>query len=177
MPRDCMVCGSQDRQRIEHALANGATFAAISRESRFTMFFPDAIRRHWENHVAPAVRDQRNGGPGLGVVTIASHLVELLHAAQDVRRRTIEQNRDATAVRAIREEREIVLSIADRLGIRGDQSLDELQRLASLSEAVMRAARSDPSIALAIASELDDLDRADDAASLRVIITSQKEIA
>jgi hypothetical protein len=172
-----MVCGSQDRERIERALAQGATYAAVSRETRFTTFFPDAIRRHWENHVAPALRDQRSGGPGLGALTIASHMIELLHAARDVRQRTMAEHRDATAVRAIREEREIVLSIADRLGIRGDQSLDELQRLAALNEAVNRVTRSRPEIALAIAEELDALDRPDDATGLRVVVNSLKEIA
>lgn len=179
MPRDCHVCRSQDRARIEEALARGATFVAVSRQTRFSQIFPDAIERHWHHHVAPELRDARNGS-GAGVITIASHMVDLLHATQDVRRRAIAEHRDPLAVRAIREEREIVLGMADRLGIRGDQALDEMRRLSVLSEAVTAVIARDPNFAETVAAELERRDHPEDAAGLRVLAyrtTDQREVA
>ncbi|MBD8218340.1 hypothetical protein IFU40_06805 [Microbacterium sp. CFBP 13617] len=180
MPRDCLLCrDSQNRDRIERALANGASFASVSRDTGFSRYFPDSVERHWANHVAPELRGTEGARLGLGAVTIASRLVELMDAASEIRVRAMAANRDSTAIRAIVAEERILTSIADRVGIPADQALAELPRLAALAAAVQRAVRANPAVGEALATELDSADRAEDAADLRILFseTTRKAVS
>lgn len=180
MPRECSLCrDSQNRDRIERALASGASFASVSRETRFSLYFPDSIERHWNNHVAAELRGNQGARLGLGAVTIASRMVELMSAASEIRVRAMASGHDSTAIRAIVAEQSLLASIADRVGIPADQALNELPKLAALAAAVQRAVRANPAVGEALATELDTADRAEDAADLRILFseTTRKAVS
>ncbi|MBD8205091.1 hypothetical protein IFU08_09780 [Microbacterium sp. CFBP 8790] len=180
MPRECSLCNdSQNRDRIERALANGASFASVSRETRFSLYFPDSIERHWNNHVASELRGNQGARLGLGAVTIASRMVELMSAASEIRVRAMATGHDSTAIRAIVAEQSLLASIADRVGIPADQALNELPKLAALAAAVQRAVRANPAVGEALATELDAADRSEDAADLRILFseTTRKAVS
>lgn len=150
--RPCHVCTSPDRKAIEACLAGGGTYADARRLSRI---FEDSIARHWTNHVAPAVRERtRRTGDGLSPVTIAGRLTELLNAAKEIRTRAGAAGRDATALRAVQVEADLVSKMADRLGIPDDQALPELEELAALRAAVGTVARTNPDAAERVATQL-----------------------
>ena len=151
--RKCNVCTSPYRAEVEACLAAGGTYEEARTISRI---FPDSIARHWENHVAPAVRDRMKlQVDGLTAVTIASRLTELLNAARDIRVRSGAAGRDATALRAVQVEADLVSKMADRLGISPEQSLPELEELVALRAAVGTVARHSPDAAELVATQLD----------------------
>ena len=49
----CTICSHPERARIEHVMAQGASRAAAVQKFRCS---PDAIVRHWNNHVADHVK-------------------------------------------------------------------------------------------------------------------------
>lgn len=175
MPRNCNVCSSPDRQRIETALAAGATFVAVSRESRFSMIFPDAIERHWKNHVAPELREGRTA-PGVSAAVLAGGMAELLEAAKAVRLRAAASNQDALVLRAVQVEASVHAQILARLGIEPKHGRDEIEALIALRDAVDVIARHRPDAAEIVAAQVS-LEHPEAADRIRSQFLETKEIA
>jgi hypothetical protein len=171
--RNCNVCTSVFRQDIESLLAAGGTFAEARRISHI---FEESISRHWENHVAPVVRDRYRSGNSLTAVTIASRMVELLEAAKEIRLRAGAKGRDATALRAVAVEADLVSKMADRLGVDQGQSLPELAELVALRAAVGAVARTNPDAAERVALQVE-LTHPTVAAAIRLQFLETKEVS
>ncbi|GAA3743923.1 hypothetical protein GCM10022239_19190 [Leifsonia bigeumensis] len=172
--RRCTVCSHPQRSQIEAALiATSRNLAQVSRDHAVS---EDALRRHWNTHTAPGVRQaMEQSTDGLSALTIAARMVDLVHAAGDIRRRSIEAGKDSQALRAIEVERATLASVADRLGIPSTAALDEVTMMQSIAVVMAQLARTDPETGERIAAQFQVTGRPDIAADLRTLLQESRE--
>lgn len=165
MPRPCTVCTSTHRSEVESALAEGMTFASVSRESRLGGLSPDAVERHWNNHVAPTVRDVRSV-EGTSPLSIAERMSALAGQAASIREGAIVNGDARLALQAIRLEGDLLTRLTERLGVRPDAVEEAFAEADSLIRVVAHIARSSPRAGEWIADQLPS-ERAQLAATIR----------
>jgi hypothetical protein len=155
MPKSCNVCTGDAvmRERIETAMASGQSARSLSWVTRHSRYSPDAIERHWRNHVAPEIR-VGNSGPGVSPVVLAGGMAELIEEAREVRLHAADSGAHALRLRAIQVEASVRTLVADRLGITADRGRAELEELVALRAAVEAVAVRDPDAAELVASQL-----------------------
>lgn len=143
MPRRCTVCSSPSRARVEAALAEGATFHSVSRESRFSELTPDSIERHWRNHVQPEVRKAR-WAEGMTVLSIAERLSSLAGEATVIRRSALTAGDGRLALQAVKVEGELLYKLVERLGVAPDASELAFAEAETLVRVIATIARRSP---------------------------------
>ncbi len=153
MPRPCTVCSSSSRARLESALSEGATFAAVSRESRFSELSADAIQRHWSNHVAPEVRSAR-WAEGVSAMSIAERMMQLATEAMCIRKQALADGNGRLALQAVKTESDLMSKLVDRLGITPDTSEDALAEVDAMVKLVAQIARRSPRVGEWVADQL-----------------------
>lgn len=153
MPRPCSVCISPQRPQIEAALAEWATFASVSRESRFGGVSADAVERHWNNHVALEVRSDRLV-EGAIVLSIAERLSALAGEAATIRMGAITDGDSRLALQAIKLEEHLLSRLIERLGVRPDAAEEAFTEAESLMRVVAQIARHSPRAGAWIADQL-----------------------
>lgn len=153
MPRTCSVCTNPHRSEVERALAEGKTFASVSRESRLGGLSPDAVERHWNNHVAPEVREVRSV-EGTSPLTIAGRMSALAGQAAAIRESAIENGDARLALQAIRLEGDLLSRLTERLGVRPDAVEEAFAEAESLIRVVAHIARHSPRAGEWIADQL-----------------------
>lgn len=153
MPRNCSVCGHPDQERIETALAEGASYRSVSRETRYSTLFEDSIRRHWLHHVAPEVRNAR-WSEGVSALSLSEKLAALTTEATIIRKRAVAAGDNRIALQAIRTEADLITRLVDRLGINPDKSEADLDEATALVRLIAQVAREHPQAALHMADML-----------------------
>lgn len=153
MPRRCSVCASPSRTRIEAALADGATFQSVSRESRFSELSSDALERHWSNHVAPEIRNA-SWGEGVSALTIAARMSALAADACAIRSKAIAVGDGRLALQAVKVEGDLLSRLIDRLGITPEASDESFAEAEALVSVVAQITRRSPRAGHWIADQL-----------------------
>lgn len=171
--RLCGVCHAHERSSIEAALLTpGRNLSQLSREFGIS---EDALRRHWNTHTAPAVKESmETATEGLSALSIAARMIDLAQAASDIRRRSIDQGKDAIALRAIDTERATLSTISEMLGIPANAALGELKMMERVGAAMAQIARHDSKTGEIIAAQFDAAGRPDIAEDLRSIYPETK---
>lgn len=140
MPRKCSICTHADREVMEGQLAEGMTFSAVSRESRNQSISPDALERHWNNHVVPEMKVAlwSEGVPGL---SLAWRILSMDSDASTIRKRALVAGDDRTALNAIKTSASLLTLAMERLGVeRADTQryLEEAQMLFTVIVGIVR---------------------------------------
>lgn len=153
MPRPCSVCRSSSRARVETALAEGASFASVSRESRFSELSTDALERHWARHVAPEVRDAV-WGEAVSSLSLAARMASLATEATRIRSTAVAAGDGRLALQAIKVESDLLARLTERLGIEASASEDDFAEAEALARVVAQIARQSPRAGNWIADQL-----------------------
>lgn len=139
MARKCTICTHEDRDLFEIQIASGLSYALISRESRSNSVSPDALERHWSNHVEPEMR-VAVWSDGIPALTLSERIMAMDSDASVIRKQAIENGDDRTALAAIKTSCTMVAFAADRLGIKPEdtqQKISEAQMLFSSIAAII----------------------------------------
>lgn len=153
MPRPCSVCTSRDRARIEAALADGATFRSVSRESRFSELSVDSLERHWANHVAPEIREAK-WAEGVSTLTLAARISALATDAHAIKSRALGAGDQRLALQAIKVEAELLERMTQRLGITPDAGDEDFAEAEAALRVIAQIARRSPRAGEWIADQL-----------------------
>lgn len=153
MPRPCKVCASESRALVEAELAGGATFAAVSRDSRFKELTVDSLERHWSNHVAPELQDAAFT-VGADPLSIAQRMSSLAGEVALIRIDALKSGDTRLALQAIKLEGDLLSRLIDRLGVRPDAVEEAFAEADSLIKLVAHIARHSPRAGEWIADQL-----------------------
>ncbi|MEO8261823.1 MAG: hypothetical protein ABI566_04570 [Pseudolysinimonas sp.] len=115
------------------------------------------------------------GVGGLTPISIAARMTELLEAAKEIRVSAKAAGRDATALRAVQVEGDLITKMADRIGVPEDQALPELEELVAIRAAVGTVARHYPESAEHVATQLE-LTHPEAAQAIRLQFLETKEV-
>ena len=148
MPRRCSVCDSSERNAIELTLAaNKSPFSAIARKFGLGR---DAVTRHKELHMSPALARAAARREELSADKIVEKLVALVHRIEMLLEKAESAGDLGASGKLIKELRETLVTVGKTVGLWqersgvfidartqlaafGDLSTDDLQKLARLS--------------------------------------------
>ncbi len=159
--RPCSVCGSDQRQGIEQALADGES---ISRVSRAFAVGRDSLRRHLLRHMDYDAATA--AAQGLDPSSMALRIQAVAQRARETAEEAQEAGRNVDVLRAGDAELRALAMLA-AMGISHERPLAEYEAFRAVARAVFVVARTNPEIAEAVAAVLDDLDQPQHARDLR----------
>lgn len=158
--RRCTVCAlaPEARLSVETALAHGEAYRVISRASGGRVE-PDALRRHVVGgHLPPQLQDAAEATHGLDSTTLAYRIHEIAQRARETALAAQRSGHHSAVIRAGDAEAR-ALGILASMGVRHEGDVQDADAFKATAHAVLRAARQSPSVAEAVAAELDALDR------------------
>lgn len=161
MGRPCSVCGSEQRQGIEQALADGES---ISRVSRAFATGRDSLRRHLINHMDYDAATA--AAHGLDPSSMALRVQAVAERARETAEEAQEAGRIVDVLRAGDAELRALAMLA-AMGITHEKPLVEYDAFRAVSRAVFIASRTHPEVAEAVAAVLDQTDHEHHARDLR----------
>lgn len=168
--RPCTICASDDRDAVERDLLTGGTFRGVARRYGLSS---DSLRRHVRGHVSEALRDDLLDNSGLAGVELASRVMDIIDSARDVR---VDSESDGrTAIAAGRAELEALGILADRLGVRTEETAENVRDALDLLAAIRVVARQHPDVVLVLADGLDARGRTRWAQQYREAVASLSE--
>ena len=98
MPRTCSVCGHPERTSIDGALVRRTPYREITR--RFGVG-KDALSRHLNDHIAPAVAKIRDEEDARGALDVAMQLRAINSASLNIIKEARDQRDAETALKAV----------------------------------------------------------------------------
>lgn len=159
--RPCSVCGSDQRQGIEQALADGDS---ISRVSRAFAVGRDSLRRHLTRHMDYDAATA--AAQGLDPSSMALRIQAVAQRARDTAEEAQEAGHTIAVLRAGDAELRALAMLA-AMEISHERPLVEYEAFRAVSRAVFIAARTNPEVAEAVAAVLDQTDQEQHARGLR----------
>ncbi|WP_146080078.1 DUF1116 domain-containing protein [Clavibacter michiganensis] len=131
-------------------MIGGTSFSRISRDFDVR---PDAIRRHMTTHVAPALREALRDPEGLAASGIAARVLAIADDAHDTREASAQAS-PAVALRAGDAELRALTYLTDRLSVKSEDFVRELDNASAFARAVVVTSRLWPETGARIAETL-----------------------
>lgn len=146
--RPCEVCRSMQRQVIEEAIYCGERVSQISQ--RFTVS-SHSLYRHIRNHSTPELKEAFHATVNVNAMSIISRVADIADSARDVRLRA---DTDELALKAGATELRTLETIATRMGIDHESTIQIVKEAKELARAVGEVARNKPEVAEKIVEAL-----------------------
>lgn len=156
MARDCGWCASATRMDWEMRLLTKEPVASIAAS---TPFSESAARRHMRLHMQPALLSElREEGTPVQLADFADRLVELARRAATVGAYAEQTHNGRLMLQAIREERDVLVTLMSRLGIDALETAELHAEARALARSVGEVIRSGdhPGLAADLAGPLEE---------------------
>lgn len=163
--RPCVTCTHPDRLAVEQQIVEAVplrTIAALFKIPR------SSIRRHLAAHME--LDEDLASHLGLDPESLAIRAYDVAERARDIAADALDDGDHGAALRAGDAELRALAALA-ALGARNEARISEYEMFRTTAHAVIRAARTNPVVAEAVAAQLDIVDRRAIAADVRAQIT------
>jgi hypothetical protein len=132
MARSCGWCTHPDRDELERRVAQGESIRAVAADAGYS---ESAAQRHLRNHLQASLVDLRFER-WANIVDFAERLAELLDDTSAVRAQAKATNNARLLLHAIREERDTLSFVCNRLGVESNDVVVSLREAAAMACAV-----------------------------------------
>lgn len=169
----CSTCSHPQRAEIEDALSSGThSLRGIARQFGIGS---EALRRHVHGHLSQDVQDAFRAVEGLPGLTIAQRLLAVANHARGVRHDADDRADDRLALAAGKAEHTALLGLAEQLGVRSGDAIENLEEAHAAMLALIESSRRNPEIAATVAEVLSERGQVAWAASFRKLADNYSE--
>lgn len=169
--RPCVTCGHTDRLAIEQQIVENVPLRTIAQQFGIPR---SSIRRHLAAHME--LDDDLASHLGLDPESLAIRAYDVAERARDIATDALDAGDYGAALRAGDAELRALAALAT-LGARSEARISEYEMFRTTAHAVIRAARTNPVVAEAVAAQLDIVDRRAIAADVRAQFTGDSSAA
>lgn len=154
MARPCGWCSHPERADLERRVASGESIRAVAADAGHS---ESAAQRHLQNHLGSDLAKTGLLQRISEIADFTDRLIELVDDSANVRAHAKQSTNPRLLLHAIKEERDTLAFVMQRLGITDVRVIGELQEIRGLARVLGPVlSESDPAVAMAISEGLSD---------------------